>query len=78
MRVTVEAIPDRPAWEVRADGRRAGVVFRERGKFRGIVEGQGSPLSNEFNSRDAAAKGVARRAGYSELDANVVEVTPKR
>jgi hypothetical protein len=66
-RVILEPIPDRPAWEVRVEGQRVGLLWRERKFFRGVPEGEETPLPTKFNSRDAAARALARRAGLEDL-----------
>jgi hypothetical protein len=73
-RVTVEQMGERPAWQVRVDGLRVGVVFRERREFRAIREGSSAPESGSFSSREAAAKALARLGGHRELDARVVDL----
>jgi hypothetical protein len=73
-RVTVEQMGDRPAWQVRVDGLRVGVVFRERREFRAVREGSSSPESGAFSSREAAAKALARLGGYRDIDARVVDL----
>jgi hypothetical protein len=76
--MTLESIPDRPAWDVRVDGQRVGVVFRERREFRGVQEGSSSPLAGRFTTREAAARALARRGGFGELDPHIVEVGARR
>ena len=66
-RVVLEPIEGRPAWEVRVDGRRVGLLWRERKYFRGVAEGTDTPLPTQFNSRDAAARALARKAGVEDL-----------
>jgi hypothetical protein len=73
-RVTVEQMGERPAWQVRVDGLRVGVVFRERREFRGVREGSSTPESGSFSSREAAAKALARLAGHRDIDARVVDL----
>lgn len=73
-RMTLEPLGDRPAWDVRVEGQRVGVVFRERREFRGVPEGSSSPLSGRFTTREAAARALARRGGFEELDPHIVEV----
>jgi hypothetical protein len=73
-RVTVEQWGDRPAWHVRVDGLRVGVVFRERREFRAVREGSSQPESGSFSSREAAAKALARVAGHRDIDARVVDL----
>jgi hypothetical protein len=70
-RMTIEPLGERPAWDVRVDGLRVGLVFRERREFRGVPEGSPSPLPGRFSSREAAARALARRAGFSELDPRI-------
>jgi hypothetical protein len=77
MSVLLEPIPDRPAWEARVDGQRVGIVFRERKAFRAIPEGDDTPLDARFNSREAAARALGRRAGFDSLG-EVIEDTPRR
>lgn len=76
--MTLEPLADRPAWDVRVDGQRVGVVFRERREFRGVQEGSSSPLSGRFTTREAAARALARRGGFEELDPHIVEVGVRR
>jgi hypothetical protein len=73
-RVTVEQWGDRPAWHVRVDGLRVGVVFRERREFRAVREGSSSPESGSFSSREAAAKALARLAGHRDIDPRVIDL----
>jgi hypothetical protein len=75
--VLLEPIPERPAWEVRVEGKRVGIAWRERGAFRALREGEDEPLRTKFRSRDAAAKALARRAGFEDLD-EVVEADVPR
>jgi hypothetical protein len=77
MSVILEPIPDRPAWEARVEGQRVGIVYRERKAFRGIPEGDTTPLDARFNSREAAARALARRAGFDQVG-DVSEATPRR
>lgn len=72
--LTLEPLGDRPAWDVRVEGQRVGVVFRERREFRGVPESSSSPLSGRFTTREAAARALARRGGFEELDPHIVEV----
>jgi hypothetical protein len=76
-RVMLEPVPDRPAWEVRVEGQRVGMVWRERQFFRGLREAESTPVATKFKSRDAAAKALARRAGFEDLD-QVVAVEDAR
>jgi hypothetical protein len=73
-RVTVEQWGDRPAWHVRVDGLRVGVVFRDRREFRGVREGSSSAERGSFSSREAAAKALARLAGHRDIDPRVVDL----
>jgi hypothetical protein len=73
-RVTVEQMGERPAWQVRVEGLRVGVVFRERREFRAVREGSSTPESGSFSSREAAAKALARLGGHRDLDARVVDL----
>ncbi len=66
-RVTLEPLQDRPAWEARVDGQRVGLLWRERKQFRAVPEGQTTPLGTRFNSRDAAARALGRRAGFEDV-----------
>ncbi len=76
--MTLEPLADRPAWDVRVDGQRVGVVFRERREFRGVQEGSSTPLAGGFTTREAAARALARRGGFEELDPRIVEVGVRR
>jgi hypothetical protein len=76
--VTLEPLGDRPAWNVRVEGQRVGLVFRERREFRGVPEGSSDPLPARFTSREAAARALARRGGFEELDRRIVEVGDRR
>jgi hypothetical protein len=73
-RVTVEQWGDRPAWHVRVDGLRVGVVFRERREYRAVREGSSRPEGGSFSSREAAAKALARLAGHRDIDPRVVDL----
>lgn len=73
-RVTVEQWGDRPAWHVRVDGLRVGVVFRERREYRAVREGASTPEGGTFSSREAAARALARLAGYRDIDPRVVDL----
>ena len=73
-RVTVEQWGERPAWHVRVDGLRVGVVFRERREFRAVREGASTPEGGSFSSREAAAKALARVAGHRDIDPRVVDL----
>lgn len=66
-RVILEPLEDRPAWEVRVEGQRVGLLWRERKFFRGVAEGTDTPLPTKFNSREAAARALARKAGFDDL-----------
>lgn len=72
-RVTVERPDTRPAWYVRVGGKLVGVVFRKGAAFQAVREGSGQPERGTFSSRDAAAKALARLAGFQDLDAVVAE-----
>jgi hypothetical protein len=73
-RVTVEQWGERPAWHVRVDGLRVGVVFRERREYRAVREGAATPEGGSFSSREAAAKALARVAGHRDIDPRVVDL----
>ncbi|MDQ4006344.1 MAG: hypothetical protein M3135_08615 [Actinomycetota bacterium] len=75
-RVMLEPVEGRPAWEVRVEGKRVGLIWRDRRYFRGIEEGREEPLGTKFNSREAAARALARRAGFE--DARDVIAEPER
>jgi hypothetical protein len=77
-RVTVERWGDRPAWHVRVDGLRVGVVFRDGRQFRAVREGYSSPESSAFSTRDAAAKALARLLGHRDVDPQVVDLDDRR
>lgn len=66
-RVVLEPIEERPAWEVRVEGQRVGLLWRERKFFRGVAEGTDTPLPTKFNTREAAARALARKSGFEEL-----------
>jgi hypothetical protein len=73
----LEPLPERPAWAVRVEGQRVGVAWRERGAFRALREGESEPLATKFRSRDAAAKALARKAGFDDLDQVVAVDVPR-
>jgi hypothetical protein len=80
-RVTVERYRDRPAWpawDVRVEGLRVGVVFKDGRDFRAVREGYSTPESNTFSTRDAAAKALARLLGHREIDPHVVDIDERR
>ena len=72
-RVVLEPVEGRPAWEVRVEGKRVGLIWRDRKSFRGIEEGREDPLGTKFNSREAAARALARRAGFEDAKDVIVE-----
>ncbi|MGH2686027.1 MAG: hypothetical protein ACRDJP_11235 [Actinomycetota bacterium] len=76
-RVMLEPLAERPAWAVRVEGQRVGVAWRERGMFRALREGESEPLATKFRSREAAAKALARRAGFEDLDQTVAVEDPR-
>ena len=76
-RVMLEPLPERPAWAVRVEGQRVGVVWRERQLFRALQEAESTPLATKFKSRDAAAKALARKAGFEDLDQIVSVDVPR-
>ena len=73
-RVSLERHEGRPAWSVRAGGTRVGVVYRDKREFRALREGSGNPMPNAFSTREAAAKALARQAGYKDLDERIDEL----
>jgi hypothetical protein len=77
-RVTVERLGDRPAWHVRVDGLRVGVVFRDGRDFRTVREGYSTPESGAFSTRDAAAKALSRLAGHRDIEPHVVDLDERR
>jgi hypothetical protein len=76
-RITIEQWGDRPAWQVRVGGTLAGVVWRQGGSFRAVQEGSSTPNKSSFSSREAAARAVARMAGFHDFDSAVAEVRPR-
>ncbi|HSL15250.1 MAG TPA: hypothetical protein VK962_03125 [Actinomycetota bacterium] len=77
-RVTVERWGDRPAWHVRVDGLRVGVVFKDGREFRAVREGYSTPESGSFSTRDSAAKALARLLGHRDVDPHVVDLDERR
>lgn len=72
-RITLERWGERPAWYVRVGGRRVGVIWREWRRFHVMAESAVRPLRSSFLSREAAARGLARRAGFTDFDPRVIE-----
>lgn len=77
-KVTIEQYGERPAWEVRVEGLRVGVVYRERRQYRAVREGYSAPEGGTFTSREAAARALARLAGHRDIDPEVDDLDPRR
>ncbi len=77
-RITLERDESRPAWYVRVEGTLVGVVWRQGKDFKGVREGSSQPERATFASRESAARGLARRAGFDDIDPNVTEVAETR